>query len=59
MVEKIVGQVIANVPKDTPTIDHQGGMPIIEKDSMCKFVERRCQNYEEGRGHHKSIFVHG
>lgn len=59
VVQEIVSHVIANVAEHAATVYRQGRIPVVGKDSMGQFPERCSQDNEEGRGHHKSVFVHG
>jgi len=58
MVEEIMGQVVANVPKNTTAINHQGSMPVVREDGMCEFIKRGGKDDEESRGHHQPVSIH-
>ena len=53
-----MGQVIADVAKDTAAVYQQRRMPVVKENSMSQLPERRRQHDEQSRGHHKSIPVH-
>ena len=59
MVQEVMGQIIADIPKNTATENSSCRMPIPIDDCMSKLVERGCQDHEESRWHHQAQLVHG
>lgn len=57
--QKVVGQVIADVTEYTSTEHGHGDVPIPVKDKVGEVVERYSENEEQGWRHDKSEFVHG
>lgn len=53
-----MGQVIADIAKDTAAVNQQRRMPVVKENSMGQLPERRCQHDEQSRGHHEPIPVH-
>lgn len=58
MMEEIMGQIVADVPKDTAAVYQQRRVPIVKEDRMSQLPERRRQHDKQSRGHHESIPVH-
>ena len=58
MVQEVMGQIIADIPKDTAAENSSCRMPIPIDDCMSKLVERRSQDHEESRWHHQAQLVH-
>lgn len=53
-----MSQVVADVPKDTPTVDSDSGVPVIEENGMGELVEGTRKGDEKGWWHNEAIFVH-
>jgi hypothetical protein len=58
VVQKIMRQVIADVPKYSSAEYRCCSMPVIEEDGMCQLPEWSRQCNEECRRHDKPILVH-
>jgi hypothetical protein len=58
MVQKVMGEIVANIAKYAATEDGCCGVPIVEEDCVCEFPEGCCESNEECRWHNESIFVH-
>lgn len=54
-----MGHVITDISKDTTTVRQHTGIPVVVEDRMRQLPKWSSKNDEQGRGHHKSIFVHG
>lgn len=59
VVEEVVSQVIADITKDAATVDRGRGIPVVGENGMGEIPERSCKQYEHGRGHDKSVPIHG
>ena len=51
MVKEVMGQIVANVPKDSTTEHSHRGVPIVEEYCVGELVERRCEGKEESWWH--------
>ena len=51
VVQEVVGEVIANVAKNSPTEHRCCGVPVVEEDCVGKLVEWGRESNEEGRWH--------
>lgn len=58
MVQEIMGQVVANVAKDTTTKDRSSDRPVPVKDCMCEFPEWSGKSKEKSRWHDQSELIH-
>lgn len=54
-----MGQIIADVAKDTTTEHLYGRKPVVEEDGMGELPERSCQDHKQCWGHDQSITIHG
>ena len=46
VVEEVVGQVVAYVPKDATAIDGYRRIPVVKEDGMRKLPKRKGKHYE-------------
>ena len=53
-----MGQVVADVAKDSSTEHGYCSVPIVEEHCMRELVERCCESNEEGRWHNEAVLVH-
>ena len=53
-----MGQVIADVAKDSSTEHSYCCIPVIEKHCVCELVEGCCKCDEEGGGQNEAVLVH-
>ena len=51
VVQEVVGEIVANVAKNSTTEHRCRGVPVVEEDCMGELVERGCESNEEGRWH--------
>ncbi len=51
VVQEVVGEVIANVAKDSPTEHRCCGVPVVAENRVGKLVEWGCESNEEGWWH--------
>lgn len=51
VVKKVMGQVIADVSENTPTVDQQCRIPIVEEDRVSELPEWSRQKNEQSRWH--------
>ena len=51
VVQEVVGEVVANVAKDSTTEHRCRSVPVVEEDCVGKLVEWGCESNEEGRWH--------
>lgn len=52
--QKVMGQVVADITKNAPT-EHRGSdIPVPVEDCMGQLVEGCCKNDEKGWRHHKA-----
>jgi hypothetical protein len=58
MVKEVVGKVVADVAKNSPTKHGGSDVPVIREECVCKLPEWECENDEQSGWHHESIFVH-
>lgn len=59
VVEEVVSQVIADITKDTATVDRGGGIPVVGENGVGEIPERSCKHHEHGWRHDKSVPIHG
>lgn len=52
MMQEVVSQVVADVPKDPPTEDSDGSVPVVEEDGMGELVEGTRKGDEKRRWHY-------
>lgn len=59
MVEEVVGQIVADVSKDTTAISQHSSVPVMEENEMRNFPERSSEYEKESRRHNETVSVHG
>lgn len=58
VVQEVMGQIVADVAKDTATVGSGGGIPAVVEERMGKVPEGGCEDHEKRRGHDQAILVH-
>ena len=53
-----MGQIIADVAKDSPTKHSCRCIPVVEEHCVCELVEWGCQSDKKCGRHDKAILVH-
>lgn len=59
MVQKVMRQVVAYVPKDASAVRSHSRVPVVEEDGVREFPEGGGEDDEEGRWHDEAVAVHG
>jgi len=58
VVQEVVGQIIADIAKDTSAEDSCSYVPVPIKDNVCEFPEGKCQDHEQRWRHDQPQFIH-
>lgn len=58
VMQKVMGEVVADVAKDSTTVHCCCNVPIEPEQGVCQLPERCCQCEEEGWWHHQAEFIH-
>lgn len=59
MMQEVVSQVVADVAKNTSTVNSRGGVPAVKEQNMRQLPKRRCEKDEQRGWHDESVLVHG
>jgi hypothetical protein len=59
MMQKVMRQIIANIPKYTSTVCRYRCMPVVGDDGMRELPERSSEDKEKGWWHDEAVPVHG
>lgn len=58
VVQEVMGEIIADIPKDAATEYRRGRVPVVIEDCVCQLPERSSQKHEQCRWHNKTILIH-
>lgn len=58
VVQEVVGEVVADIAKDTTAENGRADVPVVPKEEVCKLPEWERQDEEQGWRHHKTKLVH-
>lgn len=58
MMEPIMGRIITYITEYAATIYRQGGVPVIEEDTLRQLPKRCSEDNKQRWWHNKSVFVH-
>lgn len=59
MMQKVMGQIVADVAEDAAAEDGDGDVPVPVEDKVGEAVEGGGEHDEEGGWHDEAEFVHG
>lgn len=59
MVKEVMSQVIADITKDTATVDSGRGIPVVGENGVCEVPKWSSKQHEHGGRHNKSVLIHG
>lgn len=59
VVEEVMSQVIADITKDTATVDSGRSIPVVGKNGVGEIPKRSSKQHEHGWGHNKPVPIHG
>lgn len=52
MMKEVMGEIVADVSKDSTTENGSGGIPVVEENRVGELPERHGEHDEQSRRHH-------